>query len=231
MLRHTSEFHGIKLHATDGDLGKLVDFYFDDRTWTIRYGVVETGSWLLERQVLLSPRSFRPLDKEKRTLAVELTCAQIAGSPPMDLHLPVSRQYEKDYHTYYNWPYYWSEDVVTGFGAYPAMVQPTPAEEEARAERHLRDDPHLRSTQSVIGYEIETTDGTVGSVSNFLVDETTWMIPHLVVETGHWFAGHEILIPIQNVLEVDYAASKVRVNLSREELSALGTPAAKNAPV
>jgi len=46
---------GYAIGATDGDIGKLDDFYFDDESWTIRYLVAETGNWLLDRKVLISP--------------------------------------------------------------------------------------------------------------------------------------------------------------------------------
>src|SRR5580698_4198641 len=55
VLRSMQELEGFAIHATDGAIGHVSDFYFDDHTWVVRYLVVQTGSWLLSRKVLISP--------------------------------------------------------------------------------------------------------------------------------------------------------------------------------
>ena len=55
MQYSVKDLKGNAIGATDGDIGKLDDFYFDDEFWTIRYLVAETGNWLLNRKVLVSP--------------------------------------------------------------------------------------------------------------------------------------------------------------------------------
>ncbi len=222
MLKHIKEIYGTKLHASDGDIGKISDFYFDDQTFDIRYAVADTGTWLNERRVLLSPFSFGRLDLENKVLVVELTRKQIEESPPIELHRPVSRQYEEEYYTYYGWPYYWGGDAIFGFGGYAPIPEATPADLEAKAERHLRDDPHLRSTLEVTGYQIETSDGTIGHVRDFLVDEKTWAIHHFLVETGHWYSGKEVLISIGKIARINYGESKVHVKLTKADVERTG---------
>jgi hypothetical protein len=58
MLRSIKQLYGDKLGASDGEIGHVKDFYFDDQNWTIRYLVADTGSWLPGRQVLISPHSL-----------------------------------------------------------------------------------------------------------------------------------------------------------------------------
>ena len=55
MLRNFKDLRGYAIRATDGVIGKVDDFYFDDEDWGIRYLVVDTGSWLSGRKVLISP--------------------------------------------------------------------------------------------------------------------------------------------------------------------------------
>lgn len=222
MLKHIKDLYGIKLNASDGNIGKIRDFYFDDQTFDIRYAVADTGTWLDERQVLLSPYSFGRLDLEDKVLVVELTKQQIEASPSIELHRPVSRQYEEEYYTYYGWPYYWGGDPVFGTGGFIPPPLPTPEELKAKAERHLRDDPHLRSTLAVAGYGIETTDGIIGHVTDFLVNEKTWAIQHLLVEAGHWYSGKEVLISTGKVNRISYGDSKVHVNLTKEDIERTG---------
>jgi len=57
MLRNAKELPGLTIRATNGEIGTVKEFYFDDETWAIRYLVVDTGGWLGGRLVLISPMS------------------------------------------------------------------------------------------------------------------------------------------------------------------------------
>lgn len=217
-LQDTKELYDNKLAALDGDIGHVKDFYFDDEIWVIRYLVADTGSWLTGRLVLLSPHAFGKLDQHEKTLHVNLRKMQIQNSPSIESHKPVSRQYEIDYYGYYGWPTYWEGDAMWGLGGYPAALPPSKEEVEVRRQYRHRDDKHLRSTQAVTGYHIETADGTIGHVSAFLVDDRSWEIRELVVETGHWYWSKEILISPSKVKRISYEESKVFVNLTKADI-------------
>ncbi len=221
MLQSTKLLFGNKLGASDGDLGQVKDFYFDDQNWVVRYVVADTGNWLTGRQVLLSPHAFGMLHPVEKVLALKLTRKQIEDSPAIATHKPVSRQYEEEYHRYYGWPYYWEGDGLWGgMRGFPilelppkfASVEP-PA---ATGPKPHRGDAHLRSTQAVIGYHLQATDGIVGYVCDFLMDDKSWAINQLVIKTGHRFTGKEVQIPVSKVTEISYDASKVFVNLTTD---------------
>lgn len=108
------QLYGNKLGATDGEIGHVKDFYFDDQNWAVRYLVADTGSWLTGRQVLISPHSLGLLDHQVKLLHVKLTRSQIENSPSIETHKPVSRQYEEEYYRYYDWPFYWQGDGIWG---------------------------------------------------------------------------------------------------------------------
>jgi hypothetical protein len=55
MLRNLKDLENYAIRATDGDIGHVKDFYFDDEAWAVRYLIVETGGWLSSRKVLISP--------------------------------------------------------------------------------------------------------------------------------------------------------------------------------
>ena len=217
-VQSTKELYGNKLAALDGEIGQVNDFYFDDENWVIRYLVADTGSWLTGRLVLLSPHAFGKLDQHEKTLHVNLRKQQIQDSPSIDSHKPVSRQYETEYYGYYGWPTYWEGDSMWGLGGYPAALPPTKEEVEVRRQYHHRDDKHLRSSQAVTGYQIEATDGTIGRVTGFMVDDRSWEIRDLVVEAGHWYAGQRILISPSRVKRISYEESKVYVDLSKLDI-------------
>jgi len=215
---NTKELVGNKLAALDGDIGHIRDFYFDDNIWVVRYAIADTGSWLSGRLVLLSPHAFGKLDQRERTLHINLRKTQIQDSPPIESHKPVSRQDEVEYFRYYGWPAYWAGDAMWGMGGYPVLVPPEKGEIEAQRVYYHRDDKHLQSAEEVTGYPIQATDGLIGHVSSFLADERSWAIQEMVVETGHWYAGKQIRIPIDQIERISYRESKVIVTFTKAEI-------------
>jgi hypothetical protein len=223
MFTNIKQLYGKKLGATDGDIGHVKDFYFDDKTWLIRYVVAETGSWLTGRQVLLSPHAFvtnalKGSGENPRVLDVKLTRKRIEESPSIDLHRPVSRQFEEEYYRYYGWPAYWPDEGMLGVTGFAVITPPLAPEAPLHHGHNQRDDIHLRSTKAITGYQIQATDGPIGSVSSFMVDGRTWAIRELVVDTGHWYAEKKILILPANIKRISYDDSTVFVNLAKEDI-------------
>ncbi len=219
MLQSIKQLYGNHLGASDGEIGHVKDFYFDDRTWVVRYVVADTGKWLPGRQVLLSPHAFSTGPTAGKSMLVNLTQKQIENSPSTDLHKPVSRQYEEEYHRYYGWPYYWEGDGLWGgMRGFPILAMPpgfSPAKPAAESPPK-GPDADLRSTQAVSGYHLQATDGITGHVHDFLMDDKSWAINQLVVKTGHRFTGKEVQIPVSQVERISYKESTVYVKVSRE---------------
>jgi len=213
MLRNVTRLKGFEIRARDGEIGTLDQFYLDDESWAIRYLVVNTGDWLSDRLVLVSPLALRQAEWESRRLDVALTKKQIEDSPPIDTHKPVSRQHEAAYLGYYNYPYYWAGPN------YPAglAVQEEAESAQARAGKESADS-HLRSTEAVTGYHIEAADGEIGHVRDFIVDDETWDIRYLEVDTQNWWPGKKVLVSPQWIKRVSWLDSKVYVDLTRETI-------------
>jgi len=213
MLSKAKTLKGYKLDSLDGEIGKVREFYFDDRHWTIRYLVADTGNWLIGRQVLISPYALVAVIKEEQHIAIELTKKQIEDSPSLNSDRPVSRQFEEDYYGYYGWPQYWGGPYM--WGPYPYPVR-------NREQWHLFTqaekawDPHLRSTHYVSGYHIQATDGEIGHVEDFIIDDKTWAIRYLIIDTQNWWPGKKVLISPKWIESVSWSESKVFVNLDRE---------------
>lgn len=101
MLCRLDKLEGYAIGASDGDVGRVTDFLFDDEAWVVRYLVVYTGSWLSNRTVLISPIAIGQPSWSDRTLPVSMTTEQVRNSPDVDTSKPVSRQYESEYFSYY----------------------------------------------------------------------------------------------------------------------------------
>jgi len=215
MLRSLNKFYGDRLGASDGEIGRVKDFYFDDQQWALRYVVADTGAWLPGRLVLISPHAFGNFYEDGHSLLVKLTRQQIEDSPPIEEHEPVSRQYEKEYHRYYGWPAYWDGVEMSEAAEFPGTV---PEPESNLMPTASVNDPHLRSTKAMTGYHIQTHDGAIGHVIDFMIDDESWLICRLVVETGHWFAGKEIALLPTQVERISYEESKIFVNVTKDSL-------------
>jgi hypothetical protein len=233
MLRSINYLYGDKLGASDGEIGHVKDFYFDDQKWVVRYLVADTGSWLSGRKVLITPHACGGLARLGKLLLVNLTRKQIENSPSIESHKPVSRQYEEEYYRYYGWPYYWEGSGLWGMAGVPLLElppKPFPGEPAtAIGPSPENADAHLRSTQAVNGYHLHATDGTLGHVCDFMMDDQTWAIPQLVIKTGHRFSGKEVRIPTSKVDRISYDDSTVFANLTSEAVE--HSPAHLLAPV
>jgi hypothetical protein len=218
MLKSLKQLFGAKLDASDGQIGHVKDFLFTDQDWTVRYVVADTGSWLSERLVLLSPEAFSNFFQGGERLRARLTRAQIEQSPTIEAHKPVSRQQEEEFLRHYGYSNYWNEGAAWGLGVYPMTVpMPIPTE---RPVRQGSDDPHLRSTHALGGYRIQNGEDALGHVTDFLMDDKTWTIHYLIGATGNWFAGKEIVISPQDVERISYDESKVSVHVTKAVIQA-----------
>jgi len=219
MLHNLSDLKGAVISATDGNIGEVKDFYFDDESWTVRYLVVDTGNWLPGRKVLLSPISLGKVNHLDQSVEVNLTKEQIKESPGIDADKPVSRQYEMSYFDYYGYPYYWAGPYTWGPAAYPApmpMASRTRDEiEEAKTREQESSDPHLHSANEVVGYYIQATDGDIGHVEEFVLDDEDWVIRYMVVDTRNWWPGKKVVVAPEWIERASWNDSRVYVNLSR----------------
>lgn len=234
MLCPSDDLLKLAISASDGVIGEVKDLYFDDKAWAVRYLVVETGSWLLSRKVLISPIAAARPDWPTKLLPVSLTREQVKHSPDIDTDMPVTRQHETDYFDYYSYPYYWGGMGLWGGGGFPGMLPPghygsAPGiraeadRDPSRSETSQPDqDPHLRSCKAVVGYVLEAIDGEIGHVQGMLIDEDSWAIRYLMVRTGNWWLGNDVLVAPQWIKRVSWADQAVAVDLTRVAL--------KNAP-
>ncbi|MDE2514984.1 MAG: hypothetical protein KGL12_03055 [Rhodospirillales bacterium] len=238
MLRDASAITSSTIRASDGDIGTVADFLFDDTGWSIRWLVVETGSWLSGRKVLLPPSVLGHPDLKEKNFPVRLTMQQVKDSPAIDTQQPVSRQMETDVYGYYGWNPYWSTGGYMGGGmggmgsgfmggplsggtmaATPGLAAaPASAGSASAAPARHDGDPHLRSTKTVTGYYIEASDGAIGHVETFLVEDADWTIRYVVVDTKNWWPGRKVLIAPHVVRDIDWADKKLHLAFDRQKV-------------
>lgn len=232
ILRRVRDLQHFAIGAADGDIGRVDDLYFEDTSWTVRYVVVDASGWLVGRQVLIPPRAIEKVDPLGQRLVTNLTKQQVQDSPGLETARPVSRQYEIALYDYYGYPYYWAGPYRWGLAAYPYAAPHAPvaappggvgATADERAARRLQsNDPGLRSARDVSGHGIQATDGELGHVEDYLVDDEAWVIRYLIVDPRNWWPGAHVLVATDWITAVHWNDSTVEVNVTKD--------AVRNAP-
>ena len=214
MLQVISPLKGFTIKASDGGIGTVVDFLFDDTSWKVRWLVIDCGTWLTGRKVLIHPSAISRQDLEQQEFVVALTKAQVEGSPELVEDQPVSRQMENQLYTHYGWDPLWCGSnlaAIPGAMASPLMAPPylglsSTDEVEARGDGVTSQgaDPHLRSVVEVTGYRVHALDGEIGHIENLMIDDADWSVHYLIVDTRNWWFGKHVLISPIAVKSVDW---------------------------
>lgn len=212
MVRSLQSLINYRIGATDGEIGHVKDFYFDDQTWRLRYLVVETGNWLIGRKVLISPAALSTPEWDGDSIPANLTTDQVKGSPDIDTEKPVSRQQEADLHHYYSWPglgFPGGGFVTTGMVG--AVVDPTTPLEDKIAMEAGEYDRHLRSYRDVVGLAVVDDSASLGKVTDMLADTANWSVVNIDVSVDETDAGKRMLLATADVEVIDSAESSIRV--------------------
>ena len=230
MLWNASVLDGYAISASDGQLGTVSDFLFDDTSWLVRWLVVDTGKWLSRSKVLLPVSILGHVDEAGKKFSVRLTMQQVKDSPDINTERPVSRQMETSVYDYYGWSPYWGNGLFTngygivggyGFGV-KGVAQSPPIGSDQRHEREIadaqraQDDQHLRSINAVTDYHIHASDGEIGHVEDFLVEDADWSIRYLVVDTKNWWPAKKVLISPRSAAKIDWNDRLVNLNVDRQ---------------
>jgi sporulation protein YlmC with PRC-barrel domain len=217
MERNINSLLSYNMQATEGLIGNVKEFYFEDNTWHIQYIIIKTGGWLFGREVLISPVALVKEKWENGVFRVNLTKEQIRDSPDIDTHKPVSRQQEIKLYEHYAWESYW----FSGFypGGYLGVSTPFPIMDESEPIKDNNEakaiaDFHLRSTKTITGYRIYAVDGEIGHVNDFIMDDKNWQIKFIVVDTHNWFGGKKVMIPVGLIKKIEWTVSEVFLKMS-----------------
>jgi len=203
MLRSLDALLDYEIHATDGPIGSVRDFYIDTREWFVRYLVADTGGLLTGRHVLLTPEAFGSPDWTSSTFPIRHTQDEIRNSPDADIALPLSRPHERTLHDYFRWVPYWAPEAPV----YPYIPAETRAPNEA-----------LNSYREIIGLDVAARDGNAGNVTDIIIDDKHWRMQLLVVDTGSWFSARQVLLMRDHVVSLDVYERCVRIDLETRDV-------------
>ncbi|MDQ6845376.1 MAG: PRC-barrel domain containing protein [Bacteroidota bacterium] len=173
--------------------------------------------------MLISPQALLTPDWKNEVFPINLTKEKIKNSPFVDTEQPVSRQHEIEMYEYYPWTSYWGGGLWGGGMGTSGMMTEVhePLAEAVKKEnsadtKDVSSDPHLRSTHKVTGYSIHAVDGKIGDVEDFIIEDTSWKIAFMVIDTGHWFPGKKVIISPKLIKNIEWDTSEVMVNVTEE---------------
>jgi len=219
MLRSAEDLTGYKILASDGEFGRADDFYFTDRRWEVEYLVVKTGNWLTGHRVLLPPEVLGSPDWEQHQIPVALPADWIKSSPDAIEEMPVSRQKMIEALNNRGWITPPMKPHHVNPMAVEAAAEKAEKERGEDIDRPFESDSHLRSANEVNGYKIEAVDGDIGHVEDFIVDDDTWDIRYLVIDTRNWLpGGKKVLISPRWIDDIRWENHEVKVDLPQEKI-------------
>jgi hypothetical protein len=215
MELNVNKLIGFSIKATDGEFGIVHDFYFDDRSWIVRYFVADTTPWLPDRLVLVSPVDIESVDMKRQSISINLNREQVVNSPAISQDMPVSRYKELELIQHYGWPDYW-QPMEVNLPESAVLITKWIAQKKAHQEGQEESpgNPWLRSTKEISGYKIRAKKSTAGRVIDYLVEIDNWIIRHFVVRTNIW--GRKVLLAPEWIENIDWAQRLFHVNISRK---------------
>jgi hypothetical protein len=207
MLQDLESLVGASVVATDGEIGHISDFLFDDRSWDIRYLVVDVRSWLSRREVVIAISAIEPPDWDKKIFRVRMTKEEASQSPDVDIEQPVARQQEVAMERYFGRFSYWVSNQMVPSSALPSGTDYIAGGEE---------ESHLRNTWHLAGYRVWATDDPMGRLHGFILCSSSWHISYLIVRAGDWLFSHTVLVPTRWVESISWAERRVNLSQTRE---------------
>jgi sporulation protein YlmC with PRC-barrel domain len=201
MLRRLKSLEHYRVNAADGDLGSIKDVVVDDVGWVVRSLVVDTGEFVGGRRVLIAPRAFRSIDWSCRRIHLSLTKERImkgaaVGAPFSD------REAHALYDTYRHGPDWASQGLSDG-----------------RSRDARLPGVHVWSVNAIRRNGVSCRDGPIGHVEDFIVDDDTWELRFLVIDTSTGWLGKKVLVSSRFVTIRDHADGTVLVSMSRDQIA------------
>lgn len=188
MLRSLKDMEGCTVQAEDGVMGKVVNLLLEEDRWVTRFLVVLTGAYLHGRKVLVSPSALHEGDGATHRFHLASTLDQIRTHPGDAPDKRLSRP--------------------------PAFRGSAPGEDPERRDSELP----LRSAQVIRGFQVRGKEDSVGHVEDFILDDKTWEIRYLVVDTRNWWSGKMVLVSPQWASGINWEASTLYFSLDRAQI-------------
>jgi len=223
VLHPLGKLIGCAVSAADGEIGTIDDFCFDDTAWIVRYFHVDTGPWLHDRQILISPSAVKNADWNDGRISVAMTKDLIEAGPEIPLGREVSHQEEVGLVEHFAWMPYWGPAKgapVTGIGGV-SRESNTPVSLPVCERKKTPDiGPKLRRFSELVTLGVRTETGKGGKVIDAIVDTRSWLIGKLVIKRRKWLLARAVAVALPWIDRVDWDGKHVHVGLTARQVKA-----------
>lgn len=206
-----------RIHASDKPIGKVFDFYFEQRTWTVRYFVIDTRVWLPGRMVLIAPPSVEGADWDEGIVHMALTSDQIEHSPHVDSKVTISREHETMLAKYFGWLPYWESRPLPESISRSVAAEALP-QDRIDLERNRKPESTLSAFKETLDYDLAAVDGEMGAMQDFLVDPQTWEIRYVTADIGTLFHKHLVVLSTDWLAGISWAQRQVRTKMTKDRI-------------
>ncbi len=223
MLRNIKSLLGYKLQGTDGCIGQVDEFYFEEDTWVIHYLIVKTGDWFLNRNLFISPKLLVISEKEPRVFLLNRNREQIKSSPNFDRHHSVMQNTGEARIGHFS-----SQMHVTT--AFCTSVSDVSKDHHLCNTNRIKlisgnelfirsfSDFHLRFTKRLSGYNVYTHREDFGQISDFILDVRQWQIISMVIDAHNWFGGKRFITSVGAIKEIQWDNSVIILSIPRNRI-------------
>lgn len=179
---------GFTIHAIDGEIGKVDDFYFDCSDWKIHYAIVKLGTLFQTRDVLICISELGP--SGLIGVASDLSILQVQKSPEIDSAKPLTSDQE--------------EKLQEGYGL--------------KCHEFSNDKVStLQKIFSLKDFTLVAKGEDAGRVEDIIIDDEIWYVKYLVISTGSW-TGKRVLLDICMSKNIDWEQSRIEVDITKEKI-------------
>lgn len=195
---------GYAVQATDGQIGKVEDFFVEEATWSVRYMVVRTGGLLSGERALIPIGCVASTDVDRRIIKVSFSQSQVTDNAPPGAVQPVSAEMEACLKALYGGTDFRRDGGLIRVGC---ELPQTP-----------RTVSSLRSVREITTYRIETLEGPCGLCTDLLAYTENWSVPYVVVNTKEWTPHGHVMIPSAWIRHISWQEMQTDVAVHRRRI-------------
>jgi hypothetical protein len=194
MLKNVDTFKNNEVHASDGMIGIIRDLYFDTQDLILKFMVIDTQSWLENREILISPESVKRFNWDRNKFDLGLLKRRIEQSRVISIDEPAGPGGRKQSREYYFLSTYWDSERAGGNLA------------------HLLKDSELKR------FDICLSDGRIGGTAGIIIEESTWKVEFIIVDADSMEAGKLVPLPAGWINRIDPKEGIIHVDLNKEDI-------------